>query len=127
MTKTKMKLSISTVTQKKEALEKELHRIVGILIEEYKPEKIILFGSLASGRIYEWSDIDLLIIKETEKRPLDRALEVYTLLGNYRDPMDIIVYTPAEVELLLDEGSFFVAEILTEGKVLYEKADYAVA
>lgn len=37
--------------------------------------------------------------------------------------MDIIVYTPAEIELLVNEGSFFVAEILTEGEVLYERDD----
>ena len=127
MTKTKMKQDTAIITQRKQALEKELDRIVAILIEKYKPEKIILFGSLATGRIHEWSDIDLLIIKQTDKRPLDRVLEAYSLLGNYREPMDIIVYTPAEVELLLNEGSFFVAEILTEGKVLYEKDDHAVA
>ena len=114
-------------TQRREALRKELQRIVATLIDKYQPEKIILFGSLATDRIHEWSDIDLLIIKETEKRPLDRALEAYSLLDNYREPVDIIVYTPAEVELLLNEGSFFVADILTEGRILYEKTDYAVA
>lgn len=75
---------------------------------------------MATGKIHEWSDIDLPIIKETEKRPLDRVLEAYNLLGNYREPMGIIVYTPAEIELLVNEGSFFIAEMLTEGKVLYE-------
>jgi len=127
MMKTKMEPDTATVAQRKEALEKELRRIVATLIEKYKPEKIILFGSLASGGIHEWSDIDLLIIKETDKRPLDRATEVYTLLGDYREPMDLIVYTPAEVELLLNEGSFFVAEILAEGKALYEKDNRTVA
>jgi len=125
--KTKRGPDTAAVTQRKEALEKELHRILATLIEEYKPEKIILFGSLATGRIDEWSDIDLLIIKETDKRPLDRALEVYTLLGDYSEPMDVIVYTPAEVELLLNEGSFFVAEILAEGKALYEKDNQTLA
>ncbi|MBA7655669.1 hypothetical protein ES703_63576 [subsurface metagenome] len=122
-----MKLDTQTSTQRKEALQEELRRIIAILVEKYQPEKMVLFGSLAAGRINEWTDIDLLIIKETEKRPLDRALEAYCLLGNYREPMDIIVYTPAEVELLLREGSFFVSEVLTEGKVLYEKANRAMA
>ena len=125
--KVKMKLDTQSAAQRKEALEEELRRIIAILVEKYRPEKVILFGSLATGRINEWSDIDLLIIKETDKRPLDRALEAYSLLGNYREPMDIIVYTPAEVDLLLREGSFFVSEILTEGKVLYEKANRAMA
>jgi len=125
--KAKMELDTAIVAQRKEALEKELRRILATLIEEYKPEKIILFGSLATGRIHEWSDIDLLITKETDKRPLDRALEVYTLLGDYREPVDVIVYTPAEVELLLNEGSFFVAEILAEGKTVYEKDNQTLA
>jgi len=127
MAKSKMELDTVIVMQRKEALEKELHGIVATLVEKYKPEKIILFGSLATGKMHEWSDIDLLIIKETDKRPLDRATEVYTLLGDYREPMDLIVYTPAEVELLLNEGSFFVAEILAEGKALYEKDNRTVA
>ena len=122
-----MELDTQTAAQRKEALEEELRRIMAILVEKYQPEKIILFGSLAAGRINEWTDIDLLIIKETDKRPLDRALEAYSLLGNYREPMDIIVYTPAEVDLLLREGSFFVSEVLTDGKVLYEKANRAMA
>lgn len=122
-----MKLDTQTAAQRKEALEEEVRRIIPILVEKYQPDKMILFGSLATGRINEWTDIDLLIIKETEKRPLDRALEAYSLLGNYREPMDIIVYTPAEVELLLREGSFFVSEVLTEGKVLYEKANPGMA
>jgi len=125
--KTKMELDTVIAAQRKEALEKELRRIVATLTEKYKPEKIILFGSLASGKIHEWSDIDLLIVKETEKRPLDRALVAYSLLGNYREPMDIIVYTPAEVELLVNEGSFFMAEILAEGKMLYEKDNQTMA
>ena len=122
-----MKLDTQTAAQRKEALEEELRRIIAILVEKYQPEKMVLFGSLATGSINEWTDIDLLIIKETGKRPLDRALEAYSLLGNYREPMDIIVYTPAEVELLLEEGSFFVSEVLTDGKVLYEKANRAMA
>ena len=111
-----------TVTQRKEALERELHRIVATLIEEYQPEKIILFSSLATGRIHEWSDVDLLIIKETEKRLLDRATDIVAMLNYPRVAIDIFVYTPGEVEYLLEEGSQFIEEILEQGKVLYEKA-----
>ncbi|MDI3531232.1 MAG: uncharacterized protein PWP60_1081, partial [Candidatus Atribacteria bacterium] len=51
--------------EREKLLHEELSRIVKLLIEKYQPEKIILFGSLAEGRIHEWSDIDLLIIKDT--------------------------------------------------------------
>ena len=116
-----MKLDTQTATQRKEALEEELRRIIAILAEKYQPEKVILFGSLATGRINEWSDIDLLIIKETDKRPLDRATDVTAMLNYPRIAMDIFVYTPEEVEYLVSEGSQFIAEILEQGKILYEK------
>jgi predicted nucleotidyltransferase len=115
-----MNIDISVIIERRQALEQELERIIGILVERYQPEKLILFGSLVSGEVRQWSDINLLVIKETEKRPLDRALEVYSLLADYKEPIDIIVYTPAEVDLLVNEGSSFVAEILTKGKLLYE-------
>ncbi|KKC29041.1 putative nucleotidyltransferase [Caldanaerobacter subterraneus subsp. tengcongensis MB4] len=56
------------------SLEDELKRIVNIIIEKCNPEKIILFGSMASGTAKEWSDIDLVVIMETDLRFVDRAL-----------------------------------------------------
>lgn len=115
-----MQPDTATVTQRKEALEKELHRILATLIEEYKPEKIILFGSLATGRIHEWSDIDLFIIKETSTRRLYRRAEA--LKGIERNvPIDVIILTPAEVRLLRNERSFFVKDIFEKGSIVYEK------
>ena len=111
----------SAVAERKEILEKEMHRIVTTLIEKYQPEKIILFGSLVTGRIHEWSDIDLLIIKQTDKRPLDRATDITAMLNYPRIAMDIFIYTPGEVKYLVKHGSQFIEEILERGRVLYEK------
>ena len=49
-------------------LEETLERILSVLEEQYHPEQVIVFGSLASGNITETSDLDLLIVKETDKR-----------------------------------------------------------
>jgi len=76
MAKSKMELDTVIVMQRKEALEKELHGIVATLVEKYKPEKIILFGSLATGKMHEWSDIDLLIIKLSRKLMKDLWTEL---------------------------------------------------
>ena len=115
-----MGLDTQTTTQRKEALEKELRRIMGILIEKYQPEKIILFGSLATGRIHEWSDIDLLIIEETETKRLYRRAQA--LRGIKRNaPIDVIILTPNEVKFLSQEGSLFIKDILEKGSVLYER------
>ena len=104
--------------ERKRELEVELERIVKILIEQYRPEKIILFGSLATGEVGEWSDIDLCIIKETDKRPLDRELEV-TRLVDQNLAADFFVYTPGEFAASQDHY-FIRDEILGRGKVLYD-------
>jgi len=116
-----METDAVAVTQRKEALERELQRIVATLIEKYKPEKIILFGSLTTGRIHEWSDIDLLVVKETEERPLDRVRKVIATLNYPRIAVDIFIYTPQELEYLIGQGSQSIAEVFEQGKVLYER------
>jgi len=50
-----------------------LSRIVEVIKEEYDPERIIVFGSMAGNNIHEWNDIDLLVVKRTSKRPLERV------------------------------------------------------
>ncbi len=57
-----------------------IHEMVEKLIKEYQPKKIILFGSYAYGEVNRDSDIDLLIIKNTDKKPIDRWVEVKRLL-----------------------------------------------
>ena len=102
-------------------LKKWLKIILKKLIEEYKPEKIILFGSLVSGKIDEASDIDLVIVKRTRKRFLERGLEV-GMLCLARVGVDYFVYTPKEFAEMARENIFFQREVLGKGKVLYEKS-----
>ncbi|GFP20872.1 hypothetical protein HKBW3S43_01055 [Candidatus Hakubella thermalkaliphila] len=106
--------------ERKRKLEEELKRILEILIGEYQPHKIVLFGSLAKETIGEWSDIDLFLIKETPKRYLDRIDEVVHLV-HPKVGIDLFVLTPEEIRKALDEEDPYIREILTEGRVLYEK------
>jgi predicted nucleotidyltransferase len=115
------KLEFEVVQKRKKLLTEELQKIVSVLIENYQPEKIILFGSLASDEVKEESDIDLLLVKKSDKRPLERVMEVMALLGYPRVALDIFVYTPEEIEYLRKEESQFIEDILEHGKVLYEK------
>lgn len=100
---------------------KLLSRIVEKIAKDYNPKKIILFGSYATGHPTEDSDIDLFIIKNTEKGPTDRWVEVKKLLWDIeRDiPISPLVYTEEEVEERLKIKDFFVREILENGEVLY--------
>jgi predicted nucleotidyltransferase len=106
--------------QRHALLEAELTRYVKQLQEVYHPERILLFGSLASGRVGEWSDIDLVIIKESRQKFLDRIREVMHLLQP-RVGVDILVYTPEEFAQLSRERPFVREEVIAKGKVLYER------
>ncbi|MCM8809705.1 MAG: nucleotidyltransferase domain-containing protein [Candidatus Omnitrophica bacterium] len=108
----------------KRNIEKIIQLIVKKLVEKYDPEKVILFGSYAYGNPTEDSDIDILIIKNTDKkRRVDRFVEVKRLLYNpdFYIPISPIVLTNQEVKERLEIGDDFIEEILTKGKIVYEK------
>ena len=95
--------------------------MVEVLIREYEPEKLILFGSAAQGEIHEWSDLDLVVIKRTDKPLLERIEEVMRLVRP-KVGLDVLVYTPEEMEDLVDERRVFVLdEIIYKGAVAYER------
>lgn len=98
----------------------ELKKIVKQIIERYQPKKIILFGSATSGKYKKDSDVDLLIIKESKKRRVDRIGEILNLVER-QIPLDPLVYTPSEFEERLKMGDFFLKEVLDTGKIVYEE------
>lgn len=106
----------------KDQFDNEIQNIVKQLVHVYKPERIILFGSLAKGRLNPGTDIDLFIIKsEVPELGVDRIRQLDALI-KYRLATDFIVYRPEEVEQRLKLGDPFVKSILEEGKVLYDAA-----
>jgi predicted nucleotidyltransferase len=101
-----------------EALPAAVQRIVDTL----HPEKIILFGSYAYGNPSPDSDVDLLVIMETDAVSKERSWAVSRLLLPRTFPVDILVRTPQEIQHALSKGDFFIREILTQGKRLYERS-----
>ena len=91
-------------------------------LKAYDPEQIVLFGSLARGDASEHSDIDLIVIKDTDLPRQERRSEcadhLPTGLGI---GVDVIVYTPREVEGMLDRRSPFLAAAFTDGVVVYDR------
>jgi predicted nucleotidyltransferase len=88
------------------------------------PDKIILFGSFAYGAPHADSDVDLLIIMPARNQ-LDQGFKIrWALCPPF--PMDLIVRTPREVKWRLAEGDSFLKDVLSRGKVLYEKDDRRV-
>ena len=98
-----------------------IERIVEKIVAGYAPQKIILFGSYAAGNPRPDSDIDLLIIKETPERFIDRCVAVRRVLSDPKRwvPLEIIVMTPKEVSERLAIGDQFVEEIVEKGIVLH--------
>ncbi len=99
--------------------EQEIKQVVDRIIEFYQPEKIILFGSYALGNANENSDLDLLLIKDTDEPVLNRAEGLHKALRDLFLPMDILVFTPSEISRDKDRKFTFIHDVLKTGKVLY--------
>lgn len=102
-------------------LAEALAHILHTLRTEYQPEKIILYGSMARGEVHEWSDLDLVVVKETTQPFLQRLREVALLC---RPPVgvDFLVYTPGELaQMVAQHNPFIVEEVLDRGLVVYER------
>ena len=84
-----------------------------------KAKKVVLFGSHATGTAQSDSDVDYLIIAESSLPRHKRSRSLYALLHPYPFPMDILVYTPEEVEIELRDPNSFVATVLSRGREVY--------
>ena len=85
-----------------------------------RPKRIVLFGSRAHGDVDEHSDVDLIVVYETDKRFLDRLAELY-LLWDLHLPVDILAYTPEEFDRMCKESAF-VSDAVANGRSIYEAA-----
>lgn len=99
----------------------DLEWLVGRIRDGYEPEKIILFGSLARGDTHEWSDIDLIIVKDTDASYGERVKALLPVLRGWSGGADILVYSLNEYEVAREKCSPFLSEVEMEGVVLYER------
>ncbi len=98
----------------------DTHKIIRKLLP-FRPEKIILFGSFAAGKVNDFSDVDLLIIKKTRKRPPERIADVLKLVWGNIPHIEPQVLTPDELNDAIKNNNFFITqEVLKHGKVIYE-------
>lgn len=86
----------------------------------FNPVKIILFGSMARDDHDEDSDVDVIVVYNSDKKFLDRLAELYESWSLPRG-VDILAYTPMEFEKMLEESSF-IEDAVNTGKVIYEKS-----
>ena len=101
---------------------KHIKEIVWQIVEYFHPQKIILFGSHAYGTATVDSDVDLLVMMDTEEKPLHAAAQIAAAV-DHPFPLDIGVFTPSDWNASLKRKGSFVTEVTMEGMVLYEARD----
>jgi uncharacterized protein len=98
-----------------------IRRFAKDVADRFSPEMIVLFGSYAYGKPHDDSDVDILVVMPARNQ-LDMAFKIRCAV-NAPFPMDLIVRTPSNLRWRLEAGDSFHTEIVTKGKILYEKAD----
>ena len=102
-----------------------IDRAVEQIVEHFCPRQVLLFGSHAYGQPTSDSDVDLLVIMETQLRPVDQTVAIRETV-QFPFPVDLLVRTPDQINERLKMGDSFFEEIFARGIVLYEAADARV-
>jgi uncharacterized protein len=89
------------------------------IAREFHPEKIILFGSHARGEAQPDSDVDLMVIMNSDEHPSRTAAEITHRVHPRRYPLDLIVRSPETIRLRLRMNDWFLHDVMREGRVLY--------
>jgi predicted nucleotidyltransferase len=102
-----------------------LQKITRQIVEQFHPQKVILFGSYAYGQPTEDSDVDLLVIMETEETPLYAAAHIAAAV-DHPFPLHILALQPSDLAFALQEKNIFETEVVNRGVTLYEEENQKV-
>ncbi len=112
-------LAVPTIDVRKRIPNSVIRAMTRQIAEQFRPQKIILFGSYARGNPRPESDVDLLIVIDESLKERQQSLKIRRSLGVLFG-LDLIIYTPKRLARRLEMGDLFLADVLKEGKVLYE-------
>jgi predicted nucleotidyltransferase len=101
------------------ATAKDIREIVQQIVERFRPQKVILFGSYAQGKPTQDSDVDLLVVMDTDEQALHAAARISAAI-DHPFPLDILVFKPSELKASLERKGVFVTEVMAKGIVLHE-------
>ena len=108
-------------TMNNKVFEKKIQQMVSLIVKQFQPDQIILFGSHARGKARPDSDVDLLIVMPVEGSRRDKAIEIGIALQGFRVPKDIIVTTPKDFEWRKEIIGTIERPAVMEGKILYAR------
>ncbi len=117
-----MTLVAPTVDTRLRIPDEIIRELISRIASKFNPRQIILFGSYAYGKPRPESDVDLLVVMDTQLRESEQALRI----RQYINPLfgvDILVYTPSRLDQRLKLGDSFLREITEKGLVMYESPD----
>lgn len=100
--------------------ENDIQELSSRIVEQFKPDRVILFGSRAYGTPRIDSDIDLLVVMQFEGRPFKKALEILSAV-DFRKPLDLFVRRPNDIQIRYQMGDPLISDALDKGQVLYER------
>jgi len=92
------------------------------IVREFRPEKVILFGSHAYGTPRPDSDVDLLVVLKGRRTGIHKAVEILESI-DAAFGLDLIVRTPEQIRKRIAWNDFFLKEVIEKGRVLYESPD----
>ncbi len=116
-----MSVYVPPVTQRQRIPQAAIDDVVRQIAREFRPRKIILFGSYARGDFRPESDVDLMVVMETSLKPVRQEIEICHRI-EYEFGLDLLVYTPKALKERIALGDSFLKEIVREGKIVYESA-----
>ena len=112
-------VNVPTINQRKRIPQKAIDQVVEQIVDKFKPQKIILFGSYARGNPRPESDVDMLVVMDTSLKEVQQAIQICQQI-EYRFGLDLIVHTPKYLSERVKMGDWFLRDVLKEGKVIYE-------
>ncbi len=112
--------SVLRVDINKPVPKRAIRALVKIIAEKFNPDKIILFGSYAYGHPRPWSDVDILVVMDTPNGEWPLVEEIRKSLPRRSFGLDLLVKSQSEIERRIAIDDWFLEEIATKGKVLYE-------
>jgi predicted nucleotidyltransferase len=97
----------------------EAERVIQMAKEKIDASLIIVFGSVASGTATEDSDLDIIVVKETDENSFISGAKARLALKGSKVPIDIIVYTPEEFGKDLSDKYSLVHEAMATGRIVH--------
>ncbi len=113
-------VAVPPINKRRRIPKRAIDDVVRQIAEKFQPEKIILFGSYAYGNPTQVSDVDLLVIMKTRLRESQQEIHILNSI-DFHFGLDLLVKTPKTLKARIGLGDFFLKEIVSKGKVVYER------